>query len=157
MDIFSIIGQLSKGNNPPLYELLLHFWIKIFGISEISVRMPSLIFSSLTALFTYKIGQKFFNQRIALYASLIFVFSNYHIIFAHETRVYALFGMLTVMSIYYFLLIIINKTKWKIKIIILIAINKILIYSHYFGFFVLFIEFAFIGMSTFVVTNFNIP
>jgi len=144
LDLQTIINDLSSGNNPPLYEVLLHFWIKVFGTSSAAVRLLSLIFSSITVFYIYKLGKSFFNIRVAVYTALLFIFSNYQIYFAHEARVYALVGLLSVMSMYYYLKIIIHGDLQRLTIIKLILINVVLIYSHYFGFFVLLIQFIFL-------------
>jgi 4-amino-4-deoxy-L-arabinose transferase-like glycosyltransferase len=139
LDFPLIIQQLSYYNNPPLFEIILHLWIKLFGISEVSVRFPSLIFSVLTVYFIYKTGKEFFTYRIAVITSLLFTFSNYHVLFSHEARVYALFALLTAMSMYFFMTIVKKNNDIKYYFLLL-AINALLLYSHYFGFFVIIIQ-----------------
>lgn len=131
-------------NNPPLHFLLLHYWIKFFGISEVSVRILSLIFSSFTVLFIYRIGWRFFNLRVGIYASILFIFSTYQVTFAHEARAYALMGFLTAISMFYYMKIVIAEDRNKWAFIWFLLANTLLIYTHFFGFFILFIEFFFI-------------
>ncbi|RLD61348.1 MAG: hypothetical protein DRJ05_02800 [Bacteroidetes bacterium] len=140
VDYETFSKMLQTENNPPLFFVLIHFWIKIFGISAISTRFLPLIFSTITVLFIYKTGMKFFNIRIAIISSLLFTFSNYHMYFAHETRVYSLFALLTTISMYAFLSLILDKSKRGYFYLLIIS-NILLIYSHFFGFFVLFIQF----------------
>lgn len=151
MNISSIIEMLYNENNPPLHFFILHFVIKYFGISALSVRLPSLIFSAFTAVFVYKIGEKFFNKTVAVGASLIFTFSTMHLFFSHEARVYPLFSLLTACSLYFFMLIVENPHK-RNNFIALLFCNILLIYSHYFGFFVLFVE----AISLIIISNRNV-
>ncbi len=139
MDIGAIIELLRQGNNPPFYELFLHYWIKLFGISELAVRIPSLVFSSLTCLYLFKTGKRFFNIRVGLVASIIYIFSNYHILLSHEARGYALLGMLAVMSMYCFLKIV-NEQASKTSFFLLAIINGILLYTHYFSLFLIVLQ-----------------
>jgi uncharacterized membrane protein len=148
MSVSAIIRLLSSGNNPPLYEILLHFWIKVFGISEFSVRFPSLLFSGVTVFFIYQIGRKFLSNNIAILASIIFIFSNYQIELTHESRVYSLLGMFTALSMFYYITILHHshsKNEIPLSTFVKLAITNALIgYSHYFGLLVVLIQLLFI-------------
>ena len=132
MDITDIIRHLKSGNNPPLYEIFLHYWIHWFGIGEVVVRIPSLIFTALTASYIYKLGNEFFSKSVGITSAFIFTLSNYATLFSHEARVYALFGLLTVLSFYYFLRWLNNQSS-KRDWVTLSLIYALLMYSHYFG------------------------
>ena len=140
LEIGQIVDLLSEGNNPPLYEIMLHYWTKLFGLSEFSVRFPSLIFSSVTAVIVFLTGRRHFSLPVAITAALLFSFSNYQVFFAHEARVYAFFGMMAAASMYVFLDVCSKQIFSNRNLILLILFNTVLIYAHYFGFFILFIQ-----------------
>ncbi|NVO02846.1 MAG: glycosyltransferase family 39 protein [Bacteroidetes bacterium] len=136
MGIREIISSLNGGNNPPLYEIFLHFWIKIFGISSFAVRFPSLLFSVINVYIIYLISTRFLNSRVALLSVILVTFSNYHLFFSHEARVYPLFALLTTISFY--LLFLIIERKYSKKNLFLLFITYVsLVFSHYFGIFVI--------------------
>src|SRR6266540_3832297 len=132
-DVKNIVSELLKGNNPPLWELILHFWIKLFGIGKVSVRFLPMLFSSITVVYIFFTGYRFFNYKVGLTAGLLFTFSNYHMIFAHEARVYPLFCLLGTVSMYCFLLYWRHPTRWKYLVIFTLS-NVLMCYGHYFGF-----------------------
>ncbi len=142
--ITSIVNMLYGENNPPFHFFIMHYWIKLFGIGAFSVRLPSLLFSSISAVFIYKIGNQYFSRLIGVAASVIFSLSTMQIFFSHEARVYPLFVLLTAISLYYYLYILFEKNR-KSSYYILFFCNLILIYSHFFGFFILIMEV--IGLS----------
>ena len=135
----SLFEMLKTENNPPLFFILMHFWIKVFGISAFSVRFLPLVFSTMTAPITYLIGKRFFSNQAGVIASLIFTFSNYQLAFSHEARVYPLFALLTSLSMFFFFSMIQNPVK-RNSLCMLIIVNVLLIYSHFFGFYVIVIQ-----------------
>jgi 4-amino-4-deoxy-L-arabinose transferase-like glycosyltransferase len=87
--------------NPPVYFGILHYWIKLFGVSEFAVRFPSLVFSVASIPCLFFLGKKIFNVRVGLYSSLIICFSSFHLWYAQEARPYSLSVILSILSTYF--------------------------------------------------------
>ncbi len=96
-----ILTQFSPHDfHPPLYYFFQKFWITIFGNSEISLRLPSIIFSLLTALLIRQICLKKFNHSVAFWASTFFYLNPLIIYYSQEARSYSLVTMLFVLCLY---------------------------------------------------------
>jgi len=126
--------------NPPLFMLLLHFWIKLFGIEALSARFLPLLFNSLTIPFLYFTGKRFFSFWTGIAASALFIFSTYHFYHGLEARTYSLLSLATASSLYFYLGFV-QDTDNKKALAGLILSNLFLVYSHYFGWYVVFSQF----------------
>lgn len=136
-----ILRMPAEGEpNPPLFMLLLHFWIKLFGNESYAVRMLPLLFNSVTILFIYYTGKRFFSTWAGLLASGMFIFSTFHFFHGLETRTYSLFSLATAASLYYYLRYITEPANNKVLAALIIT-NLLLVYAHYFGWFVVFSQF----------------
>ena len=139
--ILNILKLPTKNEpSPPLFMLVLHFWINIFGISAQSVRVVPIFFNALTAVFLYLTGKRFFSFWSGLTAAALFIFSTYHFFYGADTRTYSMLSFATAMSLYYLIAIRKNPEK-RFYLFALIVSNLILVYGHYFGWFVIFMQF----------------
>lgn len=89
--------------HPPLFYLILKGWTSVFGNSEISLRMPSVIFSLVTIYIVYLLVGPSAGGGAALLAGLNPLFIYY----SQEARMYSMVTMLTTLAIYFFV-----KKKW---------------------------------------------
>lgn len=135
----TIVVQLKEYNNPPLYELVLHVWIKIFGIEPVSVRLLPTLFAALSPLALYFFARRFFSNRIAVVSSLLLTFSSLLTFYAHDCRVYSLFVLLSILSNRYFLEAAQFECQARQRILFAL-VSTLLLYAHYFGLFVLFVQ-----------------
>lgn len=93
-----IIGRAAEDPNPPLYNILISFWIKLFGVSEIAVRWFSLLFSAFAGGALFFFLRRNVNLRVALFASVLFLLSAIQLKFAHNARPYTLMVFLMICS-----------------------------------------------------------
>ena len=140
LPLSDIIENMKGGNNPPFYEIFLHFWIKLFGIEPPIVRLPSVLFGVANIIIVYGLTKKFFSLRVAILATLLLAFSSLHFYFSQEARVYSLFTLLTSLTFYYLFSIIKYSGKQQSNFIFLFLAYVFLVYAHYLGFFVIFIQ-----------------
>ncbi|OGK20580.1 hypothetical protein A3C23_05285 [Candidatus Roizmanbacteria bacterium RIFCSPHIGHO2_02_FULL_37_13b] len=124
-NLMNIVLTTARDNNPPLYYILLHFWMKIFGPSSIAMRSLSMIFFAVMIYFCYLLLKRLLkvsDKKIGIYLVLIF-FNPFLLYYAFEARMYSLFAVLCICSYYFF----INKDRLKVAIF-----NTLGIYTHYF-------------------------
>lgn len=134
-----LVKMLCRGDNPPLWELLLHYWVKVFGVSEVSIRSLSLIFSALTVVPVYWLGEKYLHRFVGVAAALCYAFSTFSIYMAHECRVYSLIGFCTACSVLLFMSAVHESKRYKF--ILLTLVNLMLMYGHYLSVWIIMMEF----------------
>jgi len=97
-----LILNYTKGDfHPPLYHIILWLWLKAVPVSEMSARLPSVVFGVLTVWVVYKIGQKLWkeNASFARLAALFLATSGLHVYYSQEARMYALAALTTASAV----------------------------------------------------------
>lgn len=80
--------------NPPLYYVLLHFWMRVFGSSEAAMRSLSVLPSVATVGLLYVMAKRWYRVEVALAAAGYCAISSFQIFYAQEARVHALLAFL---------------------------------------------------------------
>lgn len=82
------------------YRGIMKFWILIFGVSEVSLRMPSVLFSAGALVMTYQLGKYLMGQKAALIGMFLLSISPFHIFYSQDATYYSLLVFLGLLSLY---------------------------------------------------------
>ncbi|HET9015364.1 MAG TPA: glycosyltransferase family 39 protein [Thermomicrobiaceae bacterium] len=90
---------IQPGQNGPLYNLMLHFWLLIVGgVSEAKVRFPSAVAGVLTIPVMYLVGERTLGRRVGLLAAGLMAISPYDDWYSQDAKMYAIAVLLTLLS-----------------------------------------------------------
>ncbi len=129
----AIPGILRHDGSPPLFYVLLHFWIRAFGDSEAATHALPLFFGLLTIPVAMWAGWSLFGRRAGMFAATLFAFSTFLTEYAGETRMYELMGLLGLIATAAFIHAFVYKRR---KYLIVFALAQaLMLYTHAWGIF----------------------
>lgn len=95
---------VTPGHNGPLYYLVLHFWVRLTGETESSLRFFSLFCGVLAVPLIYRLGRRWLGDKWSLAAALLCATSPYLIWYSQEGKMYAFLLLLSMLSTHVYLL-----------------------------------------------------
>lgn len=124
-------ATIQDSGNAIGYQLALYYWSKLFGDTNIALRMFSAIFGILTVILGYYFCRQLFNKRTATIAGILLCLHPVLIEYSQMARTYALatfFILLTTYSIYQ--IAVAKKHIWLHIPLYVISLN-ISLWCHY--------------------------
>lgn len=86
--------------HPPLYPILLHFWMQIAGSSEAGARSMSAALGVLTIIPIYFLAKTLSGKTVGLLSALVLAVSPFHVQYAQEARAYTLLALCAAVSMW---------------------------------------------------------
>jgi len=91
---------LAEVNNPPLFRLILHGWIRLGPVgSDAWLRLLPALLGVLTCAAFWPLARRVLERRAALVALALLVCNPYHLLFSQEVRAYSLLILLGVLAL----------------------------------------------------------
>ena len=99
-DLPAIVDNAARDIHPPLYYILLHFWVIPFGTSEAAVRAWSALPGVALVALCYLLGTEIAGRRTGIVAALLAALNPFQVYYAQEARMYMLMALLGAVCVY---------------------------------------------------------
>ena len=102
-DVTGTLHEILSGElSPPGYFLLMRCWVHLFGVSEVALKLPSLLFTIGLVVVTWHLGGSLCSRWVGGIAATLVAISTNGIAVAGEARPYALAGLLAACTLWTF-------------------------------------------------------
>jgi mannosyltransferase len=127
---------LRQDGSPPLYYLLLHGWMRVFGSAEPATHLLSLFFSLGSVAAAWWAGRSLFGRRVGWFLVTLAAVSPFLAFYANETRMYSMVVFLATLFTASFVHAFVYRRR---RHLVLFAVSLgLLLYTHNWSFFLAF-------------------
>jgi len=143
LPLHQIPGFLRRDGAPPLYYVLLHFWMGAFGQSDLAVRSLSGVVGLATVPLVWLAGRRLGGRTTAWAALLLVASSPFAVRYDTETRMYALVAFLTVLGF-----LALDRALSRPRpgnLVAVAAVTGLLLYTHYWAMYLVATTFAWLA------------
>jgi uncharacterized membrane protein len=146
---YTEITQLIKNDfHPPLYFFGLKLFVSVFGLSDFTIRLFSVVGILATMLLVYITGQKVLGKSGALYFCLLMVSLPMLAQYAHEARMYT-WGSFAVTGVFLFAYRFLQSNKQS-DLIWFMLFSLVAAYTHYYALLAAFWANVFVSVFLFI-------
>jgi hypothetical protein len=126
-----LFEALRQDGHPPLYYLLLHGWIELFGSGDVAVRSLSIVFGVITLPVAWWYGRRRGGSVLAWFLVAVVALSPYAVRYSTETRMYSLVILLVfVGAVLLDDIVVRGRDGWG-RMVALVLVATALLYTHY--------------------------
>lgn len=126
LPVGDLLDALRRDGAPPLYYLLLHGWMRVFGEGDLAVRSLSAVFAVATVPMTVLAARHTLGRRTALLAGGLLATVPFLYRYGTETRMYALVALLVATAWW------LTATRRHVALGVVVGL---LLLTHYWAFF----------------------
>ncbi len=131
LPVAAIPGALGQDGAPPLFYVLLHFWMKVFGQGDVAVRALGGVTSVLALPFFWAAGRRVGGVRVAWITFFAAVTSPFAIFYATDARMYSLMILWCVLGFLAVARALEAPTRGRLLAVGLLV--AAVLYTHYWG------------------------
>lgn len=143
LPLTDIPRALSHDGAPPLYYVMLHFWMEVFGRSDFAVRALSGLVSVASLPLFWLAGKRLGGPTVGWVTFFLGVSSPFAINYATATRMYSLMIMLSLLG--YLALRRALEQPSRGRLLAVAAVTAGLLYTHYWGIYLVLVSASWIA------------
>ncbi len=151
--------QIIRNSQPnmALYYILLHFWLGFTGLLGLNpvewvVRLPSAVFAALASMVVFLLGRRFISTIAGLAAAAIYLLNDLQLVYAQQTRSYALQLLLICIAWYALFAILTGPARQKRWWVCFTLAMTLAAYTQLFSYLVLMAQIATFGILLIIPT-----
>lgn len=100
--IDTVLELVKQDIHMPLYFIILHFWIKIFGQSDVSMHLCTLFLTIPIIPLSFYLMKSLFNKTVGYFSAILLTINAWGIYYSIEVRFYGMVFVLSLLSAYFF-------------------------------------------------------